>query len=97
MYNVKHELESGDGYVDTMIVPKALFCTKNQAIILEYKYAQEQSKIHTEAAAALQQIKDKKYIATIVGEQHIKSVLQLGIAFHQKEVAIVHKIIPINT
>ena len=97
MYNVTHELESGDGYVDTMIVPKALFCTKNQAVILEYKYAKEASKLKSAATAALRQIKKKNYIATIVGEKHIKSVLQLGIAFHQKEVEVVHEIIEINT
>jgi hypothetical protein len=96
MYNVKHELESGDGYVDTMIVPKALFCTKNQAVILEYKYAKEASKLKSVATAALRQIKKKNYIATIVGEKHIKSVLQLGIAFHQKEVEVVHEIQYLN-
>ena len=88
-----HEKESGGGYIDTVIVPK----TRSQAIILEYKYDKTQESLRAEAAAALQQIKDKKYIATIVGEKHIKSVLQLGIAFHQKEVEVVHEIIQINT
>ena len=92
---VVHEKESGDGYVDTIIVPKLY--QGEQAIVLEYKYAKTKGSLHAEAAAALQQIEDKKYIATIVGEKHIKSVLQLGIAFHQKEVEVVHKIIPINT
>ena len=96
MYNVKHELESGDGYVDTMIVPKSLFCNKEQAIILEYKYAKEESKLKSVAEAALKQIKKKNYIATIVGEKHIRSVLQLGISFHQKEVEVVNEIVYLN-
>ncbi len=87
---VFHEQESGKGMIDTVILPRLYQGT--QAIILEYKYTNNQGKLQEEATAALQQIKDKNYIATIVGEQHIKSVLQLGIAFHQKEVEVVHEI-----
>ena len=35
-------------------------------------------------------------MAIIEKEKHVKSVLQLGIAFHNKEVAVVHKIVQIN-
>ncbi len=87
---VAHEQESGDGYVDTVIVPRLY--QGDQAIILEYKYAKDQSKLHEEATKALAQIHARNYMASIVGEQHIKSVLQLGIAFHQKEVEVVHEI-----
>jgi hypothetical protein len=92
---VDHEKESGRGRIDTVIVPKLY--QGEQAIILEYKYAKTQESLLEVAKEALKQIKDKKYIATIVGEKHIKSVLQLGIAFHQKEVEVVHEIIAINT
>ena len=92
---VVHEKESGSGRVDTVIVPKLY--QGEQAIILEYKYANKQEALHAVAAEALKQITNQNYIATIVGEKHIKSVLQLGIAFHKKEVEVVHEIIPINT
>ena len=88
---VEHEKESGEGYVDTVIVPKLY--QGDQAIILEYKYTNKKDKLQAEAEAALKQIQEKKYIATILGEEHIKSVLQLGIAFHKKEVAVVHEVI----
>ncbi len=91
---VDHEKESGGGYVDTVIVPKLY--TRDQALILEYKYAKTKKVLPAEAAGALAQIKKKNYIATIVGEKHIKSVLQLGIAFHQKEVEVVHELVYIN-
>ena len=91
---VEHEKESGKGYVDTVIVPKLY--QGDQAIILEYKYTNSPSKLQAVAVAALQQIKEKNYMATIVGEQHIKSVLHLGIAFHKKDVAVVHEIQYVN-
>ena len=91
---VEHEKESGEGYVDTVIVPKLY--QGDQAIILEYKYTNKKGRLQAQAKAALKQIQDKNYIATILGEQHIKSVLQLGIAFHQKDVAVVHELIPLN-
>ena len=91
---VEHEKESGEGYVDTVIVPKLY--QGDQAIILEYKYTNKKDKLQAEAEAALKQIQEKKYIATILGEEHIKSVLQLGIAFHKKEVAVVHEITEIR-
>ena len=91
----EQEKESGKGRVDTIIVPKLYQGT--QAIILEYKYAQKEGDLVKTAEEALAQITAQEYIATIVGEKHIKSVLKLGIAFHQKEVAVVHELAYINT
>ena len=91
----EQEKESGKGRVDTIIVPKLYQGT--QAIILEYKYAQKEGDLAKTAEEALAQITAQEYTATIVGEKHIKSVLKLGIAFHQKEVAVVHEIAYINT
>ena len=91
---VVHEKESGKGIIDTVILPRLYQGT--QAIILEYKYTNNQDKLQEEATAALQQIQDKKYIATIKGIEHVKSVLQLGIAFHKKEVEVVYEVVHIN-
>jgi len=91
---VIHEKESGKGMIDTVILPRLYQGT--QAIILEYKYTNNQDKLQEEATAALQQIQDKKYIATIKGIEHVKSVLQLGIAFHKKEVEVVYEVVHIN-
>ncbi len=96
-YDVTHEIESGRGYVDTMIMPRALFCKSTQAILLEYKYAKEAKTLQQEAKKGLAQIKKKNYVAIIEKEKHVKSVLQLGIAFYEKDVAVVHEIKPINT
>jgi hypothetical protein len=92
---VEHEKESGEGYIDTVIVPKLY--QGDQAIILEYKYTNKKGRLQAQAKAALKQIQEKNYIATILGEQHIKSVLQLGIAFHQKDVAVVHELQYVNS
>ena len=91
---VVHEKESGKGMIDTVILPRLYQGT--QAIILEYKYSQDASNVLAEATSALQQIQDKKYIATIKGIEHVKSVLQLGIAFHKKEVEVVYEVVHIN-
>ena len=91
----EQEKEAGKGRIDTIIVPKLYQGT--QAIILEYKYAQKEGDLVSTAQDALNQIKDQKYITTIVGEKHIKSVLKLGVAFHKKEVEVLHEIAYINT
>ena len=91
---VVHEKEAGDGYVDTVIVPKRYL--GDQAILLEYKYAKNQDALYAEATAALQQIQNKNYSAAILGEKHIKSVLQIGIAFHKKKAEVVHEIVYTN-
>ena len=91
---VEHEKESGEGYVDTVIVPRLY--QGDQAIILEYKYTKTPKALQQQAEEALQQIKEKNYIATIGNAKHVKSVLQLGIAFHKKEVAVVHEITEIR-
>jgi hypothetical protein len=91
---VIHEKESGKGMIDTVIVPRLY--QGDQAIILEYKYSQHEEDLEETAKDALAQITDQKYIAAIVGEKHVKSVLQLGIAFHKKEVEVMHEIVKIN-
>ena len=96
-YDVTHEIESGAGCVDTMIIPSALFCKSTQAIILEYKYAESKGTLQQEAEKGLAQIEAKNYIAIIKKSKHVKSVLQLGIAFYEKDVAVVHEIIDINS
>ena len=96
-YDVTHEIESGDGCVDTMIIPRALFCKSTQAIVLEYKYAESKEVLQQEAEKGLAQIEAKNYTAIIKKSKHVKSVLHLGIAFYEKDVAVVHKVEPINT
>jgi hypothetical protein len=96
-YDVTHEIESGAGCVDIMIIPRALFCKSTQAIILEYKYAESKGALQQEAENGLAQIEEKNYIAIIKKSKHVKSVLQLGIAFYEKDVAVVHKVVRINS
>lgn len=96
-YDVTHEIESGYGCVDTMIIPRALFCKSGQAIVLEYKYAESKATLQEEAEKGLAQIEAKNYTAIIKKSKHVKSVLHLGIAFYGKNVAVVHEIKPINT
>ena len=53
-YDVTHEIESGYGCVDTMIIPRALFCKSGQAIVLAYKYIVSEYK-YAESKATLQE------------------------------------------
>ena len=80
-----------------MIIPRALFCKSGQAIVLEYKYAESKGALQEEAENGLAQIEAKNYTAIIKKSKHVKSVLRLGIAFYGKDVAVVHKVEPINT
>ena len=92
LYYVFHELESGSGYIDTILIPKPIL-GNNTAIILEYKH-KEVKNIDTLAKHAkkgLEQIDLKKYAAKLKDYSHVESVVKIGMAFFEKDVEIRHE------
>eukprot|EP00916_Digyalum_oweni_P022496 GHVL01037290.1.p1 GENE.GHVL01037290.1~~GHVL01037290.1.p1 ORF type:complete len:120 (+),score=18.58 GHVL01037290.1:212-571(+) len=89
-FTVYHELESGYGYLDTILISND---GNNKAIILEYKYeeVEKEETLAEHAKKALQQIKDKEYYAVLMKYPHVKTVVKIGMAFFEKKVEIVHE------
>ena len=92
LYYVFHELESGGGYIDTILIPKPIL-GNNTAIILEYKH-EEVKNVDTLAKHAkkgLEQIDLKKYAAKLKDYSHVETVVKIGMAFFKKDVEIRHE------
>ncbi|PRX16917.1 PD-(D/E)XK nuclease superfamily protein [Orenia metallireducens] len=85
-YQVKSNRESGYGRYDVMIIPDK---KDKLGIIMEFKKVNEYKKESLEEAVedALKQIKEKRYKQELLA-QGIDNVLEIGIAFSGKEVAV---------
>jgi hypothetical protein len=88
-YRISSNRESGYGRYD--------LCVTNvdvnvPAIIIEVKKADSFADMPKTAEKAVQQIKDKKYNAEIL-RKGIKSCRHIGIAFFQKECAVVSELV----
>lgn len=92
LYYVFHELESGDGYVDTILIPKPIL-GNNTAILLEYKHEEVKNEdaLAKYAKKGLEQIDIKKYYAKLKDFSHVDTVVKIGMAFFKKNVEVIHE------
>ena len=88
-YTIESELESGAGRPDVILLPRA--GRGELAFVLAYKISKEPEGLEAEAEKGLAQIIEKGYTAKAKAQPHVKSVLQLSMAFCGKEVALAHK------
>lgn len=88
-YILTSNRESGAGFYDVMLVPKAK--SKSTAIILEFKRSSTMEKMEGAANEALKQIEVKQYDSELRKYPHIEKVLTAGLAFNNKFVKSVHK------
>jgi hypothetical protein len=85
-HEVQSNKESGHGRFDVMLIPKD---RSQLGIVLEFKTVREENVALPQAAEqALQQVIDRGY-AQILRSKGIQRILQLGLAFHRKTVAVV--------
>ncbi len=87
-YRLRSEREAGGGRADVMLIPRQ---PGRPGIILEFKRAArkaDQERLQQAAQAALQQIKDKNYVAEFSNSQ-CTFVLAVGISFVGKHLAAV--------
>ena len=85
-YILESERESGLGRPDAVLIPKAKY--GDQALIIEYKVGKQVEQLATLAAKGLAQIVDKAYSTQLKSHSHVKKVLQVGLAFCGKKVAV---------
>ena len=82
-HEVHSNRESGYGRYDVLLIPKD---TQQWGIFLEFKVATE-SDLNISAQDALAQIQRRDY-ATSLRQKGLENILQMGLAFKGKEVAV---------
>lgn len=94
-YEVKSNRESGYGRYDVMLIPKgtAVRSEASKGVILEFKKVKRNETLEHAAAAALQQIEDKRYETELL-EREVKDIIKVGIAFRGKELCIMSSLKP---
>ena len=88
-YMLESERESGMGRADALLIPRVGHGT--QALILEYKVSKEVEGLTGMAQEGLQQIANKGYAAQVRAHAHVKTILQVCMAFCGKEVALEYR------
>ena len=88
-HTIESETESGKGRPDVLLIPRV--GRGDLAFVLEYKIADDAKGLKAQAENGLAQIIEKKYSAKALAQPHVKSVLQLSMAFCGKEVALAYQ------
>ena len=86
---LESERESGMGRADALLIPRVGHGT--QALLIEYKVSQELDGLTGIAEAGLAQISGKGYAAQVRAHAHVKTILEVCLAFCGKEVALEYR------
>ena len=89
-YRLRSEREAGEGRADVLLIPKQ---PSKPGMILEFKRARkkvDKEQLQKTAEEALQQIKDKNYVAEFA-DQRCRFVLAVGISFVGKKLATAYE------
>ena len=88
-YVLESERESGLGRPDAVLIPKQ--GKGDQALIIEYKVSQEVEGLAAVAQAGLAQIEAQGYATKLKEHAHVKTILEVCMAFCGKEVALAYR------
>ena len=88
-YLIESDQESGKGRPDVVLIPQVAH--SDQAMVIEYKVSQDVSSLPSLAEAGLSQIASKGYGTRAKAHPHVKTLLQLCLAFAGKQVAMKYK------
>ena len=88
-YLIESEQESGMGRPDVVLIPQVAH--SDQAMVIEYKVSQDASDLSSQAESGLLQIESKGYGTRAKAHPHVKTLLQICLAFAGKQVAMQYK------
>ena len=88
-YLIESEQESGMGRPDVVLIPRVAH--SDQAMVIEYKVSQDASDLSSQAESGLLQIESKGYGTRAKAHPHVKTLLQICLAFAGKQVAMQYK------
>ncbi len=86
-YEVKSNIESGDGRYDIAVIPRDI---NKIGYIIELKVAKDEKYLTRKSEEAIKQIEKNKYHIELV-KKGIKNIKLLGVAFQAKKVFIIEK------
>ena len=89
-YTIESNRESGLGRFDHVLIPKE--GKGETAMIIEYKIAQNKDELVNTAKEALQQIINSQYQTKVKEYQRVKKIINMGMAFCGKEVAMEYQV-----
>ena len=85
-YVIESERESGLGRPDALLIPKV--GKGDQALVIEYKVSKDADGLTAMAEEGLEQISNKGYAAQVRAHGHVKTILQVCLAFCGKQVEL---------
>ena len=85
-YVIESERESGLGRPDALLIPKV--GKGDQALVIEYKVSKDVDGLTAMAEEGLEQISNKGYAAQVRAHGHVKTILQVCLAFCGKQVEL---------
>ena len=85
-YVIESERESGLGRPDAVLIPKV--GKGDQALVIEYKVSKDADGLTAMAEEGLEQISNKGYAAQVRAHEHVKTILQVCLAFCGKQVEL---------
>ena len=83
-YDIKSNLESGNGLPDLVLKPKN---KSEKAFIIEFKYSKTKKGLKSAVKDALKQINEREYAKSIEYENY-KNIVKIGMAFWKKDVEV---------
>ena len=88
-HSIESEAESGAGRADVLLIPRV--GKGAVAFVIEYKVIKDAAGLEDMAQKGLAQIVEKGYVAKVKAQPHVKSVLQVSMAFCGKDVVLAYK------
>jgi len=93
-FTIQSEVESGQGYADTLMIPKHKRFP--MAVVFEYKVGKSSAGLASKVAEALAQIDAKSYLARVEQYAHIQQIAKIGVAFYQKEALVKRELVEVR-
>jgi len=85
-FAINSEVESGQGYADTLMIPKDRKAPA--AVVFEYKVGKSPEALGAKVEEALEQIAMKDYLARVRQYKHVRQLAKVGVAFYGKEALV---------